>query len=212
MDPPPSEAVDPALTQRAADLLRAGGLVAYPTDTVYGLAALPTDDLAVRRLFEAKKRPADRAVPLLIASADDLALLADDVPEVARRLIASFWPGALTLVLRKAASFHSPAVGETVAARVPGHPVPRELARLLGAPITGTSANVSGGPEALSADEVRSQLGEAVDLVIDGGRCPGGGASTVLDCTQRPPRLVRAGAISLEALESAAGTKILPRS
>ena len=175
---------------------------------MYGLAALPTDDQAVASLFKAKKRPPERAVPLLIASQAELAQVAAEVPEVAQRLIEAFWPGALTIVLRRAPAFRSPAIGETVAVRVPDHPTPRELARLLGAPITGTSANVSGGPEPLTADDVRSQLGDAVELVIDGGRCPGGRPSTVLDCTMDPPRIVREGAIGREQLARAAGTKL----
>lgn len=199
---------DPALLERAAEILRQGGLVAYPTDTVYGLAALPTDERAVERLFEAKGRPSERSVPLLIASPADLALIAAEVPDVAQRLIAEFWPGALTIVLRKAATFHSAAVGDTVALRVPDHPVPRELVRLLGSPITGTSANVSGGPQPLTADDVHAQLGESVDLIIDGGRCLGGKPSTVVDCTVEPPRIVREGAISREELVRAAGVNI----
>ncbi len=202
-----SSAFDPAILERAADILRDGGLVAYPTDTVYGLAVLPTDDEAVRRLFEAKKRPLDRAVPLLIASPADLARVTGDVPEVARSLIHAFWPGALTIVLAKAATFPSIAVGDTVALRVPDHAVPRELVRLLGEPITGTSANVSGEAEPLTADDARSQLGDAVDLVIDGGTCTGGRPSTVVDCTVRPPRVVREGAISRGELTRAAGAK-----
>ena len=199
--------VDSTILERAVEILRRGGLVAYPTDTVYGLAALPTDARAVQRLFETKSRSPDRVVSLLIASPADVALVATDVPEEAQRLMRAFWPGALTIVLQKASGFPSDAVGETVALRVPDHPVPRELARLLGAPITGTSANVSGGPEPLTADDARSQLGEAVDLVIDGGRCPGGRPSTVVDCTVTPPRIVREGAISREELVRAAGVR-----
>lgn len=198
---------DPAAIDRALDILHRGGLVAYPTDTVYGLAALPTDDKAVRRLFEAKRRPLDQATPLLIASPADLRALVAEVPEVAQRLIAAFWPGALTIVLPKASSFRSLAVGETVGLRVPDHPVPRELVRRLGAPITGTSANASGAPEPLTAQDARAQLGDAVALIIDGGRCPGGRPSTVVDCTVVPPRIVREGAISREELVRAAGVR-----
>ena len=203
-----SHAVGDETIRRAVAVLRAGGLVAYPTDTVYGLAADPTNDQAVTRLFEAKKRLPDQSTPLLIASPHDLAKVAAEVPEVAERLIVTFWPGALTIVLRKAQSFHSRAVaGETVGLRVPDHPVPRELVRLLGGPITGTSANVAGGPEPLTAEDVRSQLGDAVDLVIDGGRCPGNTPSTVVDCTVSPPRIVREGAITRGELVRAAGVQ-----
>ena len=199
---------DAATLERAAELLRHGGLVAYPTDTVYGLAADPRNDEAVRKLFEAKGREPEQSVPLLFASPQDLAYVVADVPDVALGLLREFWPGPLTIVLPKAQRFRSRAVvGETVAVRVPDHPVPRELVRLLGAPITGTSANVSGEPEPVTADDVRAQLGDAVDLVIDGGRCAGGRPSTVVDCTVSPPRIVREGAISREELVRAAGAK-----
>jgi L-threonylcarbamoyladenylate synthase len=198
-------ATDPATLQQAVATLRNGGLVAYPTDTVYGLAALPTDDAAIDRLFAAKGRDVEKAVPLLIASPADLALVAGDVPEAVRLLMHAFWPGALTIVLPRAAGFRSKALDGTVAVRVPDHPVPRELVRLLGAPITGTSANVSGGPDPLAADDVRAQLGEAVDLIIDGGPCPGGRPSTVVDCTVDPPRVVRQGPVSREELVRATG-------
>ena len=199
---------DPALLNRAVDVLRGGGLVAYPTDTVYGLAALPTDTEAVARLFEAKKRDPNQAVPLLIASLKDAAAVAADVPDVAKRLMRAFWPGALTIILPKALTFQSAAVGETIGLRVPDHPAPRDLARLLGKPITGTSANIAGGPEPLTAEDVRAQLGDSVDLVIDGGRCAGGQPSTVVDCSVATPRFVREGPITREALERVAGTKL----
>ena len=197
---------DAATLERAADILRHGGLVAYPTDTVYGLAADPRNDEAVRKLFEAKGREPEQSVPLLFASPQDLAYVVADVPDVALVLLREFWPGPLTIVLPKAQRFRSRAVvGETVAVRVPDHPVPRELARLLGGPITGTSANLTGGPEPLTADDVRSQLGDRVDLIIDGGPCPGGTPSTVVDCTVEPPRLRREGAISRDELRRATG-------
>ncbi len=203
-----SSPLEHRLLERAVQVLRSGGLIAYPTDTVYGLGVDPTNAEAVRRLFEAKKRDAKQSVPLLIASPADLAQVVADVPETARRLIGAFWPGPLTIILRKAESFRSTAVGATVGLRVPDHPVPRELVRLLGGPITGTSANVSGGPEPRTADEVRAQLGDDVELIIDAGRCPGGQPSTVVDCTVDPPRIVRDGAISREELVRAAGVHI----
>lgn len=201
--------IDPEIIRRAVEVLRSGGLVAYPTDTVYGLAADPANDEAVRRLFEAKGRDPEQSTPLLIDSAEQLQQIAFEATDVARRLMAAFWPGALTIVLRKAQSFRSlAALGETVGVRVPDHAAPRELARRLGGPITGTSANRSGGPEPLSADDVRAQLGEAVDLVIDGGRCPGGTPSTVVDCTVEPPRIVREGALSHAELSRVAGVEL----
>jgi L-threonylcarbamoyladenylate synthase len=203
------EPASDATIRRAAEVLRAGGLVAYPTDTVYGLAAAPSNDEAVERLFAAKRRRPDQSTPLLIASPHDLAAVAIDVPEMAQRLMRDFWPGGLTIVLKKAPSFHSRAlVGETVGVRVPDHDVPRRLVQLLGTPITGTSANVAGGPEPLTADDVREQLGDGVDLIVDGGRCPGGTPSTVVDCTTEPPRIVREGAIGREELVRSAGVRI----
>ena len=200
--------VEPALLTRAVEVLRQGGLVAYPTDTVYGLATLPTNAQAVARLFEAKKRNPDQPVPLLIASSENVASIAAHVPDVAKGLMQAFWPGAFTIILPKAPRFQSAAVGETIGLRVPDHPTPRELARLLGGPITGTSANIAGGPEPLTAEDVRAQLGESVDLVIDGGRCAGGQPSTVVDCSVATPRFVREGPITREALERVAGTKL----
>ena len=193
-------ATDPGLVQRAVDILRGGGLVAYPTDTVYGLAVLPGNEQAVARLFEAKRRNSFQPMPLLIASEEMAPTLAASVSSEAQALMAAFWPGALTIILAKAQTFRSLAVGETVGLRVPDHPLPGELSRLLGSPITGTSANSAGGAEPLTADDVRAQLGDAVDLVIDGGRCSGGRPSTVVDCTASPPRIVRQGAISEAAL------------
>lgn len=189
-------AIDPRLVQRAVDILRGGGLVAYPTDTVYGLAVLPGNEQAVARLFEAKRRNSFQPTPLLIASEEMAPAIGASVSSEAQALMAAFWPGALTIILAKAQTFRSLAVGETVGLRVPDHPLPRELSRLLGSPITGTSANIAGGAQPLTADDVRAQLGDAVDLVIDGGRCPGGRPSTVVDCTESPPRIVRQGAIS----------------
>lgn len=201
--------VDAALIEEGAEVLRSGGLVAYPTDTVYGLAALPEDHAAVENLFAVKRRDPGQSTPLLIASPRDLMLVTDDVPQVAMDLIRDFWPGGLTIVLNKSPRFFTRAVtGTTVGLRVPDHIVPRELVRLLNSPITGTSANIAGGPEPITAQDVREQLGESVQLVIDGGPCAGGTPSTVVDCTTTPPRVLRAGAITREELIHAAGAAI----
>ena len=203
-----SLSISEEIIHQAVEVLRSGGLVAYPTDTVYGLAADPSNDEAVERLFAAKGRDPEQSTPLLIASPHDLAAVAVDVPAFALGLMREFWPGGLTIVLHKAPAFHSKAiVGDAVGVRVPDHLVPRELVGLLGSPITGTSANIAGGPEPLTADDVREQLGDRVDLVIDGGRCPGGRPSTVVDCTTVPPRIVREGAIGREELVRAAGVR-----
>jgi L-threonylcarbamoyladenylate synthase len=197
--------VDEALLKRAVGCLQKGGLVAFPTDTLYGLGAAASHESAVKRLFAAKQRPLDRPLPILIASAEDVDVIAAEVQATARRLMEAFWPGGLTLVLRRHPRFRSLALagGDTVAVRVPAHPVALGLLRRLGEPITGTSANLSGLPGPRTAEEVRRQLGDRVDLVLDAGPCPGGVESTVVDCTADPPRVLREGAVSTVMVEAA---------
>ncbi len=187
----------------AVRLLRAGGVVAVPTDTLYGLAASAFHVRGVERVYRIKGRSAAMALPLLLADPDDVALCAADVSRVALILAERFWPGPLTLVLRRSAVIPDAVTGgaDTVALRVPDHPVPRALARGLGAPITGTSANRTGGPAPTTAGAVAAVLGDDVDQIIDAGECPGGVASTVLDLTGPTPVLVRAGAVPLGQVE-----------
>lgn len=193
----------------AVEILRQGGVVAYPTDTLYGLGADAFNEQAVERVFVIKGRPHGMPLPLLLADAQDLAKVASEVSPLAHVLAKTFWPGALTLIVPR-----SPKVSELVSGRgwkvgvrMPDHPVPRELARRLGAPITGTSANNSGGPDPRTADDVRRQLGDEVDLIIEGGPAPAGQPSTVLDLTGPLPRIVRQGAVTREALEAACGLR-----
>lgn len=188
----------------AVRVLRRGGVVAIPTDTLYGLAACALDEQAVRRIFRLKGRPEGMALPLLVADAGDLDRYATDAPEIARALAERFWPGALTLVLKKAPIIPDVVTGgkPTVGLRVPDHWVPRAIVRELGAPITGTSANLSGMPGLTTAQAVREQLGDRVDLVLDGGEAPGGVPSTVLDLTATPPRVLRQGAVSAAEIEA----------
>ena len=188
---------------RAATLLRAGELVAIPTDTVYGVAAVATEPTAVARLYAAKGRPLDKAIPILIADANDLNTIVTDINRLVRRLIAHFWPGGLTLILPKSSNVSS-RVSQTsdVAVRLPDHKLTREIIAAVGEPLAVTSANRSGGPSSRTAEEVIAQLGDRVAAVVDGGPCPGVVASTVLDCTTSPPRIVRVGAIPAETLLS----------
>lgn len=185
-------------------LLRRGGLVCYPTDTVYGIGAAAGDAAAVRRLFAAKGRPPDKPLPLLLADAADAVLVAEVTP-LARGLADRFWPGALTIVMRKAPSYRSLALagGETVALRVPDHELLRAIVRALGEPVTGTSANRAGAPAPVSAAEVALQMGETVDLIIDGGRCRAGVESTVIDVTGDVAEVLREGGVSLAEVEEA---------
>jgi len=198
----------PKSIARAARVLQEGGVVAFPTDTVYGVGAHAFLPEAVGRLYVAKIRPADKAIPLLVASAAALPDLASEVPQAAYDLAVHFWPGALTLVLRRATRVPDAVTsgGDTVAVRAPDHPVAQALIAALGAPLAATSANLSGQSPAIDAAGVLAQLEGRIDLLIDGGVCPGGVASTVLDLTRTPPRILRAGDISAEDIVAVMGT------
>ncbi|MBI2170506.1 MAG: threonylcarbamoyl-AMP synthase [Chloroflexi bacterium] len=183
-------------------LLQEGGVVAFPTDTLYGLGADFASTTAVQRVLAIKGRSADMGLPLLLCGPEQLPMIAGEPSEFSRRLALHFWPGALTLVVRRSAEVSDLVTGgrDTVAVRVPDHPIPRALAQSLGRPITGTSANLTGAPPSTTAQEVWRQLGARVDHIIDGGPSPLGRASTILDVSGPVPRMVRAGAITLEAL------------
>lgn len=191
------------LLEKAVSTLKKGGLVAFPTDTLYALGAHAFIEEAVSRVYEAKGRPQGMALPLLLGSPDDIDSVAVDVPQAARDLAEGFWPGAVTLVLYKAPSVSSTITGgrDTVAVRVPSHPLALALIDGAGAPVTGTSANRSGGPDPVSAEVVREHLGESVDVVLDEGPCSIAEASTIVDMTAEPPRIVRAGAVARSELE-----------
>jgi L-threonylcarbamoyladenylate synthase len=193
--------------KRGVSILRAGGIVAYPTDTVYGLGASASLPRAVERIYEVKERPFNMPLPLLLSDVSQITRVAESVPEIAWSLINAFLPGALTLVLQKSSSVSDiiSGGGATVAIRIPAHPVPVALVEGLGAPVVGTSANLSGKPSPLTAGEVYSQLGNKVDFIIDGGRCPGGKESTVVDVTGETPVVLREGAISREELRRVCG-------
>ena len=177
--------------------------MAFPTDTFYGLGADVFCKEALMRVFCIKGRQADVALPVLIADASDLDDVAVDVPPIAHELTERFWPGALTLVLKRATRIPALVSGgrDTIGVRVPDHLVPRALVRALGRPITGTSANPTGYPGTTTAAEVQDLLGDTVDYVIEGGRCPGEKASTVLDLTGPVPRVLREGMITIAALQ-----------
>lgn len=183
---------DAAGVDEGVRVLRDGGVVAVPTDTVYGIAVARTAAGGVERLFRVKERPPERRIVLLVDGPDQVAGEVFLTPAAAA--LAGLWPGALTLVLPGVA-------GDTLALRVPDHPVPRALARAVG-PLPTTSANLSGRPEALTAEEVLAGLGERIELVIDGGRSQGGTASTVVDCASDPAAILREGAIPAATVAS----------
>ncbi|MDY6878364.1 MAG: L-threonylcarbamoyladenylate synthase [Chloroflexota bacterium] len=185
---------------RAIEVLKAGGLVALPTDTVYGVTALPWDRNAIARLYAAKQRPSDRPIPLLLSDASQLSRVATLPPQF-RHLITRFWPGGLTLVLPKTEMVPDTiSTGPTVAVRVPDLPLTRDLIRKAGGVLAATSANISGQPSPITAQEVKEQLEDRIDLILDGGACRGGVPSSILDCTVSPPLLLRHGAILKAAL------------
>jgi L-threonylcarbamoyladenylate synthase len=188
--------------KRGVSILRAGGIAAYPTDTVYGLGASAGLPRAIERIYEVKERPLNMPLPLLLSDVSQITRVAESVPEIAWSLVNAFLPGALTLVLRKSSSVSDiiSGGGTTVAVRIPAHSVPVALVEGLGAPVVGTSANLSGRPSPLTAEEVHSQLGNKVDFIIDGGRCPGGKESTVVDVTGETPVVLREGAITLKEI------------
>jgi L-threonylcarbamoyladenylate synthase len=187
---------------RAADILRGGGIVAFPTDTVYGIGAHAYLPAAVEQLYVAKGRPEVKAIPLLISGLEALPDVAADIPDEAYALAARFWPGALSLVLRRAAGVPDvvTAGGDTVAVRVPDHSVTQALIAALGAPLAATSANRSEQPAPATANGVWAQLAGRIHLILDGGTCPGGMASTVVDLTVSPARILRQGGISADEL------------
>lgn len=191
----------------AAAVLKRGGLVAFPTETVYGMGAVAFDDRAVARIFGAKGRPADNPLIVHLSSLDMLQNVAQEVPDAARALMDAFWPGPLTLVLRRSSRLPSivSAGLETVAVRVPAHPVALELIRRTGQPIAAPSANRSGRPSPTTAEHVLRDLGEAVDLILDGGATEVGLESTVVDVTRPVPMLLRPGGVSMEEIEHIVG-------
>jgi L-threonylcarbamoyladenylate synthase len=192
---------DARAPRRAVDMLREGAVIAFPTDTVYGLGCRIDDPAAVRRIFALKGREIEEPLPVLLADLGQLEEYGRDLTSAARRLARGFWPGALTIVVHRAEAVPALVAGgrDTVGLRVPDHPLPRRLVRDLGVPLVGTSANRHGAPSPLTAQQVAFDLGDAVDLLLDGGRCPGGRESTVVDATSDPPRVLRRGAVVLEA-------------
>ena len=201
---------DAAGRAAAVEVLRAGGIVALPTDTVYGIAVALDTPGGIEALFAAKRRPPDRGIVLLLGDAAQAPSIGQ-WPPAAAALAATFWPGGLTLVVPQRPDVPLPAAltggAATIGLRVPDHDAPRTLAAALG-PLPTTSANVSGAPEARDANEILAQLGDAVAFVLDGGPARGGPASTVIDCTVEPPRILRAGAIPIEALEAVLGRRM----
>jgi L-threonylcarbamoyladenylate synthase len=190
--------------EKGVRILQKGGVIAFPTDTVYGLGCDAFNSTAVESIYEIKNRPKDRQLPLLIADVEQLITLADPISEIAWFLARRFWPGGLTLVLSKTNSLPVYlASGSTIAVRFPDHPTCLAIIQQLGNPIIGTSANISGQPAAFTAEEVGQQLVGKVDFIINGGKCPGGNESTVVDVTHELPIILRQGIIPSHEIDKA---------
>jgi L-threonylcarbamoyladenylate synthase len=193
--------------EKAAGVLRAGGLVALPTETVYGLGADAENPAAVSRIFHTKGRPPSHPLIVHLGGAEQLDDWVEDVPETARLLAGHFWPGPLTLVLRRGPRVPLEATGglETVAVRVPDHPVALALLSAFGGGVTAPSANRFGSVSPTTAQHVRAELGDAVDFVLDGGSCEVGVESTIVDATGETPAILRPGGVTREDLEAVLG-------
>jgi L-threonylcarbamoyladenylate synthase len=194
---------DPQAIDRALAVLRVGGLVVMPTDTVYGVGCLAWEGEAVARLFLVKGRPEDRPIPILLGQANELERVAVNPSVATRRLAEAYWPGPLTLVVQRHPSLpRALGPGSTIGVRVPAHPVAQRLLTAAG-PMAVTSANLSGKPPATSAMDAESALAGWVELILDDGPSPGGQSSTVADCTQDPPVILRPGPITQSDLAQA---------
>ena len=181
--------------------LKDGGIIAFPTDTVYGVGVDPFQPDAVRKLYQIKGRPIDKPIPILVGSIDDVERVAQNLPPTFSRLAEQFWPGELTLIVEaKSLPPEITAGGDTVGVRMPDHPLALALLRRFGGAIATTSANKSDQPPATSAEEVRSELGALVSIILDGGQTATKIASTVLDLSVSPPQIRREGGISMDQL------------
>jgi L-threonylcarbamoyladenylate synthase len=194
--------IGPEVVEEAVSLLRNGDLVAFPTDTVYGLGCDLWQEEAIARLYKAKERPGNLAIPVLVSAAEQVSQVGMDLPAAFDRLAERFWPGGLTIIVRRRA--HVPlllcAGGDTVAVRMPDHELVRRLADALGGALAATSANLSGRPAPATAGDVLADLQGRIPLLLDGGRCAGGVASSIIDLVTDPPALLRLGPLSLEEL------------
>jgi L-threonylcarbamoyladenylate synthase len=191
---------NPESINSALSLFRDGEIVAFPTDTVYGLGADPFQASGIIKLFEAKGRDSNKAIAILIGSMDQASLITDHMPEMAIRLCEVFWPGGLTVIVpRKNTLPELISNTDRIGIRMPNHPVTLEMLKTFG-PLATTSANLSGKPDAVTAQDVFDQLNNRVPLILDGGKCPGGTPSTVIDCSGTEPIILREGPVSNEQL------------
>ena len=187
-----------AILTRAAEIVFQGGIIAYPTETFYGLGADATNEKAIQKIFAVKGRNFKNPISLIIGQTEDIYPLVNDVPESGQKLMAAFWPGALTIVFSASASLSTllTAGSGKIGLRVSSHPGAQGTVQKLKRPLTATSANLSGAPECSTADEVLNQIGDKIDAILDLGNTPGTIGSTVIDVTYTPFAILREGAIS----------------
>ena len=192
----------PAGLNKAVEIIISGGIVAYPTESFYGLGVHTSNEKAIQRLFVVKKRRKDNPVLILIPSIEVLDQYVIHVSETARKLMDQFWPGSLTMIFEAGPNISPLLTGNTnkIGVRLSKHPAATALTRAVGVPITGTSANISGQPACMNAGEVYDSLGKDIDFILDGGETKGGSGSTILDVTVMPPKVVREGMVSREQL------------
>ena len=185
--------------EKAADTLKNGGVVAFPTDTVYGIGVDPFQPEAIEKLYTIKGRPRDKPIPILVGSYQDVENVAQNLPKIFFQLIKQFWPGALTLIVEaKGLPTQITAGGKTVGLRMPNHPIALKMLRCFAGPIATTSANKSNKAPTTSKLQIEQELGSLVDLIIDGGETNTGTSSTVIDLIETPPKVLRQGEIFIE--------------
>ncbi len=185
--------------KEAVKILKAGGIISYPTESFYALGALAMNEKAVKKIFDIKNRPYGKPLPLIVHDTQSLLIAAEEIPDHATMLIKKFWPGPLTIIFEARNEVPVLITGESrnVAVRVPGESAALQIAKSIKVPITATSANLSSMPPAINAEAVLSYFGDNIDLILDGGQAPGGKPSTILDVTVTPVRILREGSIEL---------------
>ena len=183
----------------ALRVFKKGGIVAYPTESFYALGVMAYDEAALRRLHQLKKRPVEKAMPLIVGSRDILNIIVKSVPAQAEELMKNYWPGPLTIIFDAKENLSMLLISDKnkIAVRIPGDSFALSLAKTADFPITATSANISGKPPAQNSEEVINYFGENIDLVVNGPKTPGGKPSTIIDATVSPPKILREGSILL---------------
>jgi L-threonylcarbamoyladenylate synthase len=193
------EKISRSIFTKSSEILKSSGIIAYPTESFYALGVLATDEYAIKKLYELKKRSADKPLPIIIGDIDLLSSIVRGIPAPAEDLIRKYWPGPLTLIFDAQDRVPDLLTGlqRKLAVRIPGESVALHIARALRLPITSTSANPSGKPPAEEIDTIIKYFGDKIDLIIDAGKTPGGKPSTIIDVTVTPPRVLRVGSIVL---------------